>query len=216
MAVGLLGQRSGQCFEKGNITMDSLNKIVKELRETLGKMEVALGSINEAIVWTDEQGVIQWGNTLFDRLVSQPHIHILGKNLTKLLALQKEAKDISFDDHPFNICIKNRRNIHEIYEFNHSGNIRILEITMSLISLGNEKNTYIVTSMLDITKRREYENMLIQQKEELGRINVELLAFQEAAIGREERIVELKQKVNELTEKLGGQPPYDLSFIEKI
>lgn len=196
--------------------MDSQNKISKELRETLGKMEAALGFINEAIVWTDKQGIIQWCNTLFDRLVSQAHIYVLGSNLIKLLALKKENKDLTPECHPLNICLKNRQNVNEVYEFDHSGHIRILNITMTLIYLGDEKNTYVVVSIQDITKRKEYENTLIQQKEELSRINAELSSFQEAAIGREERIIELKQKINELTKKLGEQPPYDLSFIEKL
>jgi two-component system sensor histidine kinase/response regulator len=44
-----------------------LEIIIKELRATLGKMELALGSIDEAIVWTEEDGSIQWCNTTFDQ-----------------------------------------------------------------------------------------------------------------------------------------------------
>jgi hypothetical protein len=35
------------------------------------------------------------------------------------------------------------------------------------------------------------------------------------AVGRERRMIELKQHVNELSQALGHPPPYDLSFTEK-
>jgi PAS domain S-box-containing protein len=196
--------------------MDNFKKTIKEIRETLGKMEVALGSINEAIVWTDEKGSIQWCNTLFDRLVSQPHIQVLGKNLIDLLPLRKKSKHLSVEQHPLSICFKNQQNVTEIYEFDHKDGTHILNITMIRIVFKNEKNTYVVISIQDITKRIEHENVLIKQKEELTNINTELSAFQETAIGREEKIIELKKEINELTKKIGKEPPYDLSFIEKV
>lgn len=51
------------------------------------------------------------------------------------------------------------------------------------------------------------EEALAQQVEELER-------FHRLAIGRELRMIELKRQVNELSEQLGKEPPYDLSLLE--
>ena len=197
--------------------MKNLNKLVEELRETLGKMEVALGSINEAIVWTDEQAVIQWCNAPFDRLVERLHIQVLGANLINLLPLKKNGTEAAGEFHPLSIVLQNRQNSGETYEFNSHGRLRILDVTITVVSIpGAEKASCFVLSIQDITKRHQYENALIKQKEELNRFNDELSRFQEVAVGREERMIELKREVNELSKRLGGQLPYDLSFLEKV
>jgi phage regulator Rha-like protein len=51
------------------------------------------------------------------------------------------------------------------------------------------------------------EEALAQRVEELER-------FRRLAVGRELRMIELKRQVNELSEQLGKEPPYDLSLLE--
>jgi PAS domain S-box-containing protein len=60
----------------------------------------------------------------------------------------------------------------------------------------------------DITERRRAEEELAQRVQELE-------TFNRLAVGRELRMIELKRQVNELSEQLGKEPPYDLSLLRE-
>ena len=66
----------------------------------------------------------------------------------------------------------------------------------------------------DITERRRAERALEDQSHELERNVEDLERFNRAMVGRELAIVELKRKVNELSERAGLAPPHDLSSLE--
>jgi len=55
--------------------------------------------------------------------------------------------------------------------------------------------------------RKQAEQELQQRMDELGQFN-------RLAVGREERMIELKREVNEMSRKAGVAPPYDLAFAE--
>lgn len=69
-------------------------QLVQELRQVLGRMEVALGLLPDAVVWTNREGRIQWCNGAFDRMSNRPHIEILGADFIRVLPLAPAA------DHP--------------------------------------------------------------------------------------------------------------------
>lgn len=115
--------------------------LIDGLRGTLAKMELALGAITDAVVWTAEDGWIQWCNGAFDRLVGKPHIYILGKKLVTLLGTTRSG----------------------IYEYEKNGRKQVLDITSKEVRI-NEAETSIVFSIQDITERRETQNLLIQSE----------------------------------------------------
>lgn len=66
----------------------------------------------------------------------------------------------------------------------------------------------IVAMYNDISERKQME-------EEIQNRISELEQFTRFTVDREQRMIELKREVNELYERLGEKPPYDLSFAEK-
>lgn len=59
----------------------------------------------------------------------------------------------------------------------------------------------------DITEHKRAELILYQRNRELERFNV-------ASVDRELAMIDLKRRINALSEQLGQSPPYDLSFTE--
>jgi PAS domain S-box-containing protein len=70
----------------------------------------------------------------------------------------------------------------------------------------------IAAFALDITERKQAEGTSRRQTEELRARNEELARFNNAAVGRELRMVELKQQINELCRQLGKPTMHPLAF----
>jgi len=68
------------------------------------------------------------------------------------------------------------------------------------------KVTSAIVQHKDITESKQAEEALAQRVQDLERFN-------RLAVGRELRMIELKRQVNELSEQLGKEPPYDLSVL---
>jgi hypothetical protein len=66
----------------------------------------------------------------------------------------------------------------------------------------------------DVTERRRAEDALQQQAEELRVRNDTLTRFNQVAVSRELRMMELKREVNELCAKLGEPPRHRLAGDE--
>ncbi len=72
---------------------------------------------------------------------------------------------------------------------------------LSRDSDGNPK--FIVGTLTDITERKKAE-------EELEKRMNELQIFNDVAVGRELKIVGLKKEINEMLEKSGEKPKYEI------
>lgn len=70
--------------------MDDL-KLVTQLRTTLGRLEAALGAVDEALAFTDLEGIVEWTNASFDRFVGRSRLQCLGVSLPRLLPTRYQA-----------------------------------------------------------------------------------------------------------------------------
>lgn len=142
------------------------------LHSTLGKMEIALGAVDEAIVWTDDRGRIQWCNRAFDRLVGQRHLPVLGRDPVEVLPLQRDGKPLPGDEHPFSIVADTRSKHQAGYEFCRDGQTSILEISGSPLPHPEPSPSEPVSVVLvirDITERERSEQALRRANEDLER-----------------------------------------------
>jgi PAS domain S-box-containing protein len=71
----------------------------------------------------------------------------------------------------------------------------------------------VLGTYMDITERKRGEEELKAQAARLERLNEELQRFNRLAVGRETRMIELKQQMNALAAKHGEPPPFPLDFL---
>jgi signal transduction histidine kinase len=142
---------------------------LQELRTTLGKMEIALGAVDTAIVWTNEQGIIQWCNKSFDRLIKGLHIMTLGKKISSLLPLYQDGILLSVDDYPVDIAIAQKSKISANYEFHQGQQKLILDLTATYMEFteGDSSAISVVLSIEDITEKQRIQLLLEQSNLEL-------------------------------------------------
>jgi PAS domain S-box-containing protein len=136
------------------------NKL-RELRATLGKLEVALGTISDAIVWTDQSGRIQWCNKPFDDLVGSPHILILGKYLAELLPFKEHGTRMPDKGHPVNLILHRKKNIDGYYEYAHNGKIFYLEFLGRYLEMPGAAESAVMV-IRDITETKNLEQIKLQ------------------------------------------------------
>ena len=170
------------------------DNIIKDLRRTLANMELALGTVEEAIVWTDAQGLILWCNTVFDRLVDRLHILVLGNSLQSLLPLNQPdfSCSIKLSFHPFERAMKTEASGQDIFGYYLKGQPILLEITWSCLQetslkTVNAQVTGCVLTIRDITDRHRQEQELQKSKALLEQQLAELKQAQ-AEIRRVEQV----------------------------
>ena len=130
------------------------------LQSALGKMEVALSLVDEAIVWTREDRRVEWCNAAFDRIVDRPHSQVLGADLLEILPLnQLNPTDVSIhsdahataDAHPVTAVLQGQP-LSTSYLFQRSEQTFIVKLSGCCFDRSGEKTA--VLAIRDITEQQ--------------------------------------------------------------
>ncbi|MCK5215404.1 MAG: PAS domain-containing protein [Candidatus Omnitrophica bacterium] len=191
-------------------TMQDITKR-KEIEDTLKTQKDILSNvltrIPHYIFWKDRDLVYMGCNTKFAQMVNleSPEC-IIGKRdedlnwgTEKREAILKTEKEIIDKGEPL-------INVEEQMVVNGGEEATTLSSKVPLRNT-NEEVIGLLGIFTDITDRKHSEKFLHENLEELKK-------YYEATIDREERMIELKKEVNDLSARLKLPRPYDLSFIE--
>lgn len=138
---------------------DNCANLIGQLRTTLGKMEVALGVIGEAIAWTDSEGKIQWSNATFDRLVKRQRFQVLAANIVDLLPLEQQGQIVNRAAHPLSGVLNEQKEGSGIYEYKQGDRQLLLEISWAWVQFKQQQISAVFV-IHDVTKRKQTEERL--------------------------------------------------------
>ncbi len=134
----------------------------------------------------------------FHQMIGRSGSEIVGKTMAELFPAELAAK-ITADD--WGVVTSG-----EVLKLEEDLNGRSYATIKFPIVQGDK--TLVAGYTIDITERRQAEESRRQQAEELRAHNEQLTRFNRAAVGRELRMIELKQEVNELCGQAGQPPRY--------
>ena len=200
----------GEFYRIAGIASDITDRKEAESKSLL--QATALNATANAILITDSKGIIQWVNPAFTDLTGYSALEAIGKTPR---ILKSGKHELAFYRDFWKTILSGNIWRGEFTNRHKDGSLYCDEHAVTPVHSAGGAITHFVGIMNDVTERRNAEKELRRQSEELARSNSELKRFNRAAVGRELRMVELKQQVNGLSEKAGEAAPYELSFLPK-
>ena len=97
-----------------------------------------------------------------------------------------------------------------------NGSIVWVKLTVALVWTPEGNPDYFISVVEDIDARKTAEFELQRSEERLRQRNDELERFDRAAVGRELYMIALKRQVNELSEALGRDAPYNMAAFDAV
>ncbi|MBD2075174.1 PAS domain S-box protein [Phormidium sp. FACHB-592] len=102
------------------------------MQATLSQLALALDRIEEAVVWTDAHGRIQWCNAAFEQLVGATSA-LAGQPLVQVLPLTVKSERLSSALHPVSHCLATNQELNGQYGF--SRHDRSFRLTLTVTPL---------------------------------------------------------------------------------
>jgi signal transduction histidine kinase len=129
-------------------------------------MELVLGVISEAIVWTDQDLLVRWSNLVFEQMVDKPKKAIRGSSILDLLqalprsstdsTLAELIQDVSAEDHQVLISK------HTTLNYLRSNKKYVLEVECVAVGMIDDWDAFVFV-ITDITQRLHDAALLQEQ-----------------------------------------------------
>ncbi|MBW1850871.1 MAG: transporter substrate-binding domain-containing protein [Deltaproteobacteria bacterium] len=165
------------------------------IKESEERIRTILDSINTGIIVIDpEDRTIVDANPVAERMIGLPREEIIG-NMCHMFICPRQINDCPIIDHAQTV-----NNVDRILLNADKREIPILKTVVKVI-LGGKP--HFVESFVDLTERKQAEEALQRNLEELEEFN-------QLTIGREEKMIELKSEINQLMKQLGKKDKYEI------
>ncbi|MBI4597431.1 MAG: PAS domain S-box protein [Candidatus Omnitrophica bacterium] len=174
------------------------------LRENEERFRLVVESVPSAILLVDHAGNITFANSQVARLFGYAPEELIGQSVELLVPERFRHTHPSYAKAFFahakprvlgagRILLARRKDGTEI------------PFEIGLNPMETPEGARVLAVLIDITDRKRNEAMLVENISELER-------FKHVTVDRENRMIELKREVNDLSQALGRPAPYDVSF----
>ncbi len=188
---------NGKVVGEVSILRDATTRkeIENALKKSEERLQVIFDSAPDAYYLNDLQGNFIGGNKAAERLIGYKKEELIGKNMLKAKLLPIAQIPIAAKLLAQNVLGKTT-GPDELTLIRKDGTLVIAELRTSLVEVNGQK--LVLGIARDVTERRKMEIDLHQKNKELEKFN-------KLSVGREMRMVELKDRVRELEEELKKQ-----------
>ena len=184
----------------------------KQAEDKISIQASLLDLIGQSVIMVDETDTVTFWNKAAEALYGWSAEEVMGLKLHQFMS--HHSTEFHSDD--IRKCsITGQSWTREFIEKKRDGSFIPVQITHTPLfdETGNLKG--VIGVSFDITERKKTEEAMIRKMDELAASNEELNRINRLTIGREMRMIELKQQCNNLASKLGMKPPYPLEFMQK-
>ncbi len=215
LSISPLKDAEGRIIGASSIKRDisERKRAEKSLRESEARKAAIFETALDGIISMDDTGCVIEFNPAAEKIFGYTRNEVIGQLLADLIippALREQHQRglAHFLETGKGPLINHRI---EVTAMRADGSEFPTELSISPVNLG--ECTIFTGYLRDISERKQAEDNLQRQVEETTHSNDELARFNRLAVGRELRMVELKQQINRLSEQLGTPPPYKLAFL---
>ncbi len=179
------------------------------LRESEEHLRITLASIGDAVIAVDTGRRVMSLNGAAEQLTGWPFEEARGRPLDEVFRIINEETRAPVEDPVAKVIAMGRIEglANHTVLIARDGAERAIADSAAPIRDAGGQVVGVVLVFRDITEERRVQMELQQRMDELERFN-------RLAVGREQRMIELKREVNEMARKAGVAPPYDLAFAE--
>jgi PAS domain S-box-containing protein len=173
-----------------------------------------LDTVQTLMLAIDSTGRITMINRFGCALLGYAEAELLGRNWFECCLPQPDGMERVFP--VFRRRMASEPRMQEVFENpvrRRDGSVRLIAWHNVVLTDPEGRVTGMLSTGEDITERRRNEDEMRRQAEELASRNDELERFNQAMVGRELDMIELKRQLNALSLELGRPPPFDLAAL---
>jgi len=165
--------------------------ITKDLRESEEKFRAITQAVRDAIIMMDDKGLVVFWNQSAERILGYNSTEVMGKYFHKIIAVKKEHQTKKDNILQFGKTGESAvfGQLLELPVRKKDGEIITIELSVARTKIRGK--WHAVGVMRDVTEKKKITDALADRSEELERIN-------KLMIGREMKMIELKQQMENL------------------